>query len=64
MGDGLARLDTSAQAQSIFDGQGGVTVAHEDLRLVVLASTPAQLLPGVFGLVDAYRVSNVRERNS
>jgi hypothetical protein len=39
-------------------------VAHEDLRVVVLASTPAHLLPEVFALVDPYRVTNVFERNN
>jgi len=63
MGDGDTRLDTTTHAQSTLDGQGGVTVAHEDLRVSVLASTPAHLLPEVFALVDPYRVTNVRERN-
>jgi len=39
-------------------------VTHEDLRLGELASTPAHLLPEVFALVDPYRVTNVRERNT
>jgi hypothetical protein len=39
-------------------------VTNEDLRGVVLASTPAHLPPEVFALVDPYRVTNVGERNN
>jgi hypothetical protein len=39
-------------------------VAHEDLRIGGLASTPAHLLPEVFAFADALRVTNVYERNS
>jgi len=39
-------------------------VTHEDLREVVLASTPAHLQLAVFALVDPYRVTNVYERNT
>jgi len=49
---------------STLGGQRSITVTHEDLREVVLDSTPAHLLPEVFALVDPYRVTNVRERNN
>jgi hypothetical protein len=39
-------------------------VTHEDLREVVLAWTPAHLLPEVFALVDPHHVTNVYERNT
>ncbi len=39
-------------------------MTHEDLRVGELASTPAHLQPEVFALVDPYRVTNVRERNT
>jgi hypothetical protein len=39
-------------------------VTHGDLRLGVLASTPAHLLPEVSLWVDPYRVTNVREKNT
>ncbi len=64
MGDGGAGLDPAAEQESTLRGQGDVTVAHEDLRGVVLAWTPAHLQPEVFALVDPYLVTNVRERNS
>jgi hypothetical protein len=54
-------LDTPAQQQST---QWSVTVTHGDLRLGVLASTPAHLPPEVSLRVDPYRVTNVRGRNS
>jgi hypothetical protein len=64
MSDRCPGLDPAAQQQSTLRGQRGVTVTHEDLREVVLASTPAHLLPEVFALVDPYHVTNVRERNN
>jgi len=59
-----AGLDPATQQQSTLRGQRGVTVTHEDLREAVLASTPAHLHPEVFALVDPYRATNVRERNT
>jgi hypothetical protein len=64
VGDGGSRLDAAAHQQSTLRGQRGVTVTHEDLRVGELASTPAHLHPKVFALVDPYRVTNVRERNT
>jgi len=64
MGNGCACSDPSAEQQSTLRCEGGVTVSHEDLRVVVLAWTPAHLLPEVFALGDPYRVTNVRERNT
>jgi hypothetical protein len=64
MSDRFAGLDAAAQQQSTSRSERSVTVTHEDLRDGVLASTPAHLLPEVFALVDPYRVTNVRERNS
>jgi hypothetical protein len=63
-GDRRAGLDPATEQESPLRGQRGVTVTHEDLRVVVLASTPAHLPPEVFALVHPYRVTNVRERNS
>ncbi len=64
VGDGRAGLDAAIEQESTLGSEGGVTVAHEDLRGVVLAWTPAHLQPEVFALVDPYRVTNVRERNT
>jgi hypothetical protein len=64
MRDRLACLDPPAQQQSTSWRERGVTVSHEDLRVVVLAWTPAHLLPEVFALVDTGRVNNVRESYS
>jgi hypothetical protein len=64
MRDRGSGLDPLTQQQSTGRGERSVTVTHEDLRGVVLASTPAHLLPEVFALVDPYRVTNVRERNT
>ena len=64
MGDGGAGFDPPAQQESTPGGQRSITVTHEDLREVVLDSTPAHLLPEVLALVDPYRVTNVRERNT
>ena len=64
MGNRAAGLDPTAQQQATLRGERGVTVTHEDLREVVLASTPAHLHPEVFALVDPYRVTNVHERNN
>jgi hypothetical protein len=64
MGDRSAGLDAPTEQESTLGGQRSITVTHEDLREVVLDSTPAHLLPEVFALVDPYRVTNVRERNN
>jgi hypothetical protein len=64
MSDGAARLDAPAEQESTGRGQRSVTVGHEDLRVGVLASTPAHLLPEVFVLVDPTGVNNVRGRNT
>jgi hypothetical protein len=64
MSDRTAGLDTPAQQQSTLRREWSVTVTHGDLRLGVLASTPAHLLPEVSLWVDPYRVTNVRGRNS
>jgi hypothetical protein len=56
-------LDTTAQQQSPLRREWSVTVTHGDLRLGVLASTPAHLLPEVSLWVDPYRVTNVRGKN-
>jgi hypothetical protein len=64
MCDRCAGLDPAAQQQSTLRGQRSVTVAHEDLRVGELASTPAHLLPEVFALVDPHHVTNVYERNT
>jgi hypothetical protein len=62
--DGNAAGDPTAQQQSTLRGERSVTVTQEDLRVGELASTPAHLHPEVFALVDPYRVTNVRERNT
>jgi hypothetical protein len=59
VGDRRAGLDPLAEEQSTLGGERSVTVIHEDLREVVLASTPAHLHPEVFVLVDQRRVTNV-----
>jgi len=59
-----ASLDALAQQQSTLRGQRSITVNHEDLRGWCEPSTAAHLQPEVFALVDPYRVTNVRERNS
>jgi hypothetical protein len=64
VGHRAASLDALAEQESTGRGQRGVTVGHEDLREVVLASTPAHLLPEVFVLVDPPGVNNVRGRNT
>jgi hypothetical protein len=62
--DRTAGLDTPAQQQSTLRRERSVTVTHGDLRRGELASTPAHLLPEVSLMVDPYRVTNVREKNS
>jgi hypothetical protein len=62
--DRCAGLDPATQQESTLRGQRGVTVTHEDLREVVLAWTPAHLLPEVCTLVDPRRVTNVCDGNS
>ncbi|HLI73596.1 MAG TPA: hypothetical protein VKU86_06920, partial [Acidimicrobiales bacterium] len=52
-------LDASAKKESTGRGEWSVTVGHEDLRVGVLDSTPAHLLPEVFVLVDPHGVNNV-----
>jgi hypothetical protein len=64
VGDRRARLDALAEQESTLGGKGGVTVSHEDLRVAVLAWSPAHLLPEVFVSGDPYRVTNVCERNT
>jgi len=64
MGYRRACRDAPAEEQSALRSEGSVTVSHEDLRVAVLASTPAHLLPEVFALGDPYRVTNVCGRNS
>ena len=64
VGDRLAGLDALAQQQSTGRGERSVTVSHEDLRCGVSLQTAAHLQPGVFALVDPYRVTNVRDGNS
>jgi hypothetical protein len=59
MGDHPSALDPLTEQESTRRGEGSVTVGHEDLREVVLASTPAHLHPEVFVLVDP-GVNNVR----
>jgi hypothetical protein len=60
VGDRGTGLDPLAQQQSTLGSEWGVSVRHEDLREVVLASTPAHLLPEVFALVDPQAATNVR----
>ena len=62
--DRTAGLDPAAQQQSTLWREWSVTVTHGDLRLGVLASTPAHLLPEVSLWVDPYRVTNLRGRNT
>jgi hypothetical protein len=57
-------LDPPTQQQSTLRREWSVTVTHGDLRLGVLASSPAHLLPEVSLVVDPYRVTNVRGKNS
>jgi hypothetical protein len=64
MGDGASRGDALAEQESTGRGEWSVTVGHEDLRVGVLASTPAHLLPEVFVLVDPTGVNNVRGKNT
>jgi hypothetical protein len=64
MSDRTAGLDTTAQQQSTLRREWSVTVTHGDLRLGVLASTPAHLLPEVSLVGDPYRVTNVRGKNT
>jgi hypothetical protein len=64
MGDGRAGLDASTEQQSTLRGQRSIAVNHEGLRGWCEPSTAAHLQPEVFALVDPYRVTNVRERNS
>jgi hypothetical protein len=64
MGNGTTGFDAPAEQESTGWGQWSVTVRHEDLRVGVLASTPAHLLPEVFVLVDPTGVNNVRGRNT
>jgi hypothetical protein len=59
VGDHPVLFDPSAEQESTCRGEWGVSVGHEDLREVVLASTPAHLHPEVFVLVDP-GVNNVR----
>ena len=60
MGDGCATFNALAEQKSTSRNEGSVTVAHEDLRVGVLASTPAHVLPEVFALVVSEGVTNVR----
>jgi len=59
--DQLAGFNAPAEQEPTSWGEGGVTVSHEDLRVVVLAWTPAHLLPVVFALVESGRVNNFSE---
>jgi hypothetical protein len=64
VGDRAASLDALAKQESTGGGERSVTVGHEDLRVGVLAWTPAHLLPEVFVLVDPRGVNNVRGKYS
>jgi hypothetical protein len=64
VGDRRPGLDPPAKQQSTLRRERSITVTHGDLRLGVLASTPAHLLPEVSLVVDPYRVTNVRGKNS